>query len=234
MAGHCAWLREMLIAMVICTGGGSAPAAVVSELLVGPIGGHPRYLEIELQGHTGPLDLVILDAAPERERTVWQVISLDIAAGTDTAIIHEATWPLSPHGGALVHGVDSALLLTGAGPSARRAVLFDHATGWTTRAAKLSQWTGVLDVLTWRIGDAPATATFGQPLDLEPDDGVYRRASGHDGSVSYTTGAVDSGLYFTESPTQLDPGQINESGAPEPTTASLLIVGLGALLRRCR
>lgn len=232
MAGHAAWMRQMLVAAVICMAGVTVQAAVVSELLVGPVGGHPRYIEIELQGHTGPLDLVILDAAPERERTVWQVISLDIASGTDTAVIHEGVWPIAVTGSALMHPVSGSLGLAGAGPSGRRAVLFDHPTGFTTRATKLSQWTGVLDVLTWRIDDGLATATFGPPLDLEPDDGVYRRGSIHDDSVSYTTGTVDNGLYFTDSATQLDPGQINESGAPEPTSASLLMIGLGALLRR--
>ncbi len=231
--GGCGWAVAIAIAAP-CFAFRPAAASVISEILTGPAGPMPAYVELDLADRAGPVELLILDARPGSERIILQALALE-ATGADFIVLHDGPWPDSLRGAGDVLIQPADLRFTGRG-AARRFALFDHHNHFGAKAPPPENWTGVLDVVTCSINHWPVEALPGEtPLPLAAGDAVMRDplAIPHDYRHTHTTGPVDADLRFVDHPgIQLTPAAPNAGHVPEPATVLLILSGALARVRR--
>lgn len=236
----------------------SAPAAIISEVRLGPPGTADNYVELTLTLGDAPFDLVVMDANPNpyRWNTVKAVFTITPqSASTQVVLLHEGVWPAPlPAGTQSVSVASLGLIAAGANVS-RHLVVMPGITHWsaTDNAATLpspAHWAAD-DIRTYRTStDWPVAHALAEPVWLlSPGDAVWRHVDPVTGDFTsdFTTGPVDDLDIFLNDPhVALDPGLVNipyttiaatddppaDPHHPEPATSALLAVSATMLLAR--
>ncbi len=211
-----------------------AAGAYISEVVTDSAYGLPQYVEINAHGHTGPLQLAILDGRTTSPRLVLRTITLP-ETSAKIFIIHDGTWPVPLPGSATAVQQSKDLLLTGPFGASRRLVLLDHYADWRSQAPPIDQWTGVLDVLAYSVDGWPIDSQTGEtPLLLQAGEAIHRDQPATTNHKQYTVGSFDHNLRFEGSGAQLSPGLSNIIHTPEPTSAVLMLAASAWCVRRRR
>jgi len=208
-----------------------APAATISEFAPSGADGSPPYLEITITQPVASIQVMVLDARPDREQRVFADVSVAVDPLTAVVMLHEGAWSNPTPFQSQFIAVDDLGLGGEAAGASRRLVVFDTSDGLAAgpTVPPLADWAStadmpaILDVVSYTINGWPARAAFDEPLvALTGNQPAIRMLSG----PAFSNG-------FGHAPAS--PGWINSAAPlPEPAGALMLwIGGLWVLRSRC-
>lgn len=205
-----------------------APAATISEIAPSGADGSPPYLEITITQPVASIQVMVLDARPDREQRVFADVSVAVDPFTAVVMLHESGWSNPTPFQSQFVAVDDLGLGGEAVGASRRLVVFDASDGLAAgpTVPPLADWAStadmpaILDVVSYTINGWPARAALDEPLiALAGNESAIRMLSG--------PGFSDA---FGHAPAS--PGWINSAApAPEPTGALMMWIGGLWLLR---
>jgi hypothetical protein len=209
----------VLLVVLMFAAAPSSQAAMVgriSEILTGPYAFSaapmPAYVEFFQFGATGPFDLVVLDALPDRLRRVRSVTTIHPVEDVQTHVVHAGAWdPATLPLGDVVSGATNMGLGESFG-SARTIALYSRATGFVpnTRPTDAALLDGLLDAVTYSLKSIPAVALQGEGVLAGLFGHAFRRSvEGGNYIDQWTIGPVLDDEWQLTSTARLDPGLFN-------------------------
>lgn len=263
------WCVLLAVGWVLWSVGGASTAAGarIAEVLTapqeGPHGEYPAYVELFSSDPPPAFDVAVMNATPDRELRIEQMVRVEPEPGRETLLVHEGAWPEDSGVDAQRIALPEGGLALGSGSSAtaRRLVVFNEPAVRSDTGARFAVdtsmpatdlWAETLEVTdsvalslngggVGTVGPDHAPLEAEVTLELDHGEAAYRRHDGENYLGAFESGSLDEALSF-ESGAIMNPGRLNDwpgeqpAALPEPTAGAMLGLALlvGLMSKRGR